>query len=100
MPAPNPFGIDYDETADGHPMVTGELWPSNGLFAGNRRHRLARMRAVLGNLSRGGWCCPECGDPVPICRRADAVYCSRGCRKRAMRARSSAKAGVEGSSFD
>lgn len=87
MPGPDPFGLIYDETPDGRPLVRAEIWAdSRGPFPGNPRHRLARARAVLLNLYRGGWLCPWCGDPVPIWRRADAVYCCEGCRKRARRA--------------
>lgn len=88
MPAPDPFGISYDETPDGRPIVLAEVWPSDGILAqGNKRHRLARAKAVLHKLTRDGWTCPECGGPVPIWRRADAVYCREGCRKRARRGR-------------
>jgi hypothetical protein len=87
MPAPDPHALTYDETPSGHPRVIAEVWPSSGLFAGNRRHRLKRQRAVLLNLQRGGWCCPWCGDHVPLYRRADAVYCREACRKRAAKAR-------------
>jgi endogenous inhibitor of DNA gyrase (YacG/DUF329 family) len=34
---------------------------------------------VLRRLQRNGWICPHCGDPVPLWRRADAVFCSPGC---------------------
>lgn len=88
MPGPDPFALTYNETPDGRPIVTAETDPTSGPFAtGNRRHRLARMRAVLRNLTANGWTCPECGDPVPIWRRADAVYCREACRKRARRKR-------------
>lgn len=88
MPAPDPFGISYDETPDGRPKVVAEIWPSDGVFAqGNRRHRLARATAVLRKLMWNGWTCPECGGHVPLYRRADAVYCCESCRKRAKRHR-------------
>lgn len=48
MPRPDPFALTYSETPDGRPIVTAETDPTSGPFAtGNRRHRLARMRAVL-----------------------------------------------------
>ncbi len=87
MPAPDPFGISYEETADGRPRVLAEVWPSSGLFAGNPRHRSARAKRILRNLNWGGWCCLECGDHVPLYRRADAVYCREACRKKAARHR-------------
>lgn len=90
MPAPDPFGLSYDETPSGQPLVTAEVWPSSGLFASNRRNRLKRLRAVYRLVRRDGWLCLWCKDPVPIYRRADACYCCEGCRKRAARARKAA----------
>lgn len=88
MPALDPFGIHYDATPDGRPKVVAEIWPSDGVFAqGNRRHRLARAKAVLRKLMRNGWTCPECGGHVPLTRRADAVFCREACRKLAKRKR-------------
>jgi hypothetical protein len=87
MPGPDPHGVYYDETPSGKPQVFAEVWPTSGLFAGNRRHRLARFRAVWRNIQCDGWLCLWCLDPVPIYRRADARYCCEGCRKRAARAR-------------
>ena len=87
MPAPDPFGLSYDETPSGQPLVTAEVWPSSGLFASNRRNRLKRLRAVYRLVRRDGWLCLWCKDPVPIYRRADACYCCEGCRKHAARAR-------------
>lgn len=40
-------------------------------------------RKVLFN----NWTCLHCGDPVPLWRRADAGYCTAGCKKRAKYAR-------------
>ena len=93
MPAPDPHGLIYDETQGGQPRVVAELWASSAFFAGNPRHRKARAQRVLGNLQAGGWCCPWCGDFVPIYRRADAVYCREACRKRAAKARRKESAG-------
>ena len=88
MPAPDPFGIEYDETDEGRPAVMASVWPSDGLFGqGNRRNRLARARSVLRKLIWNGWACRQCGDPVPLYKRADAVFCSSGCKKRAKRTR-------------
>ncbi|KFI27763.1 hypothetical protein CN97_00150 [Haematobacter massiliensis] len=88
MPGPDPFGLSYEENEHGRPVVIAEMWTSRlPPFTGCPRTRLARARAVLANLKRDGWTCPRCGRPVPLYRRADAVYCSTGCRKRAMRER-------------
>ena len=55
MPAPDPFGLSYHEKPDGRPVVQCEIWPSSGFLAmGNRRHRLARAKAVLKNLAFTG----------------------------------------------
>ena len=87
MPGPDPLALSYDETPSGAPIVRAEIRPQSGPFAGNRKHRNARALAVLRRLQRNGWACPHCGDPVPLWRRADAVFCSLGCKKRAKRAR-------------
>lgn len=88
MPGPDPHGLIYSEDAQGRPVIVVEVWTSRlPPFSGCRRTRLARARAVLAHLQRDGWTCPQCGDPVPLWRRADAVYCSTGCRKRTMRRR-------------
>lgn len=87
MPAPDPHGVDIG--LDGPLSVLIEVWQ-----AGNRRHRMKRAKCILQNLSRGQWCCPECGDYVPIYRRADAVYCRIGCRKRAARRRKAKRLSV------
>lgn len=89
MPAPDPNGLMYDETATGAPMVRAEIWGSRNrpFFEGNPKHRIARANAVLMRLKRDGWTCRECSDPIPIYRRADARYCCVGCRKRAARLR-------------
>lgn len=88
MPGPEPDGVDCYQTDDGRWHVLTSVWPKSGFWAmGNRKHRLARGKAVLRNLRWGGWCCRECGDAVPLWRRADAVYCSTSCRKRAQRRR-------------
>ena len=89
MPGPDPYALSYDETPNGQPIVTAEVWPSSGLFAGNRRNRTKRLRAVSRSIMRDGWLCLWCREAVPIYRRADACYCSEGCRKRAARARKS-----------
>ena len=88
MPAPDPFGLSYDEHKDGRPIVQCQIWPSSGFMAmGNRRNRMARAKAVLQNLTFAGWTCPECGDHVPMHKRADALYCREACRKQAARRR-------------
>lgn len=87
MPGPDRNGLYYSEAPSGQWCVNAEVWPNSGLFAGNRRNRLKRLRAVDLNIKQGGWLCLWCNEPVPIYRRADACYCCEGCRKRASRAR-------------
>ncbi|MEI4471507.1 hypothetical protein [Frigidibacter sp. MR17.24] len=83
MPGPDPGGVEPSDN-----------WPRGvhvyHFFCGNIRHRNARAKRILQNARWGEWLCLHCGDPVPMWRRADAVYCSTGCRKRAKRARAKA----------
>ena len=94
MPAPDPFGLSYGETATGQPIVMAEIWGSRArpFFEGNPKHRKARAAAVLRRLRCDGWICRDCGEPVPMFRRADADYCREGCRKRAARRRQAERA--------
>jgi hypothetical protein len=80
MPAPDPQGLDIDERPDGSFAIKAEVWPY-----GNRRVRIARLLAIRRNILRHGWKCWQCGDPVALVKRADARFCSEGCRKRAAR---------------
>lgn len=89
MPAPDPNGLTYDETATGAPIVRAEIWGRRNrpFFEGNAKHRIARAKAVLSRLRFDGWACRACKEPIPMYRRADARYCCEGCRKRAARER-------------
>jgi hypothetical protein len=80
MPEPDPFAIWLGDAEPGQISVTFER-PWNG----NLKARKARAVAILRNLQRGNWLCRECGTPVALTKRADAVFCSEGCRKRAAR---------------
>lgn len=97
MPAPDPHGLTYHETASGKPCITAEIWGSRNrpFWEGNPKHRNARAAAVLKRLCIDGWACRECRNPVPLYRRADARYCCERCRKRAARARVKAS-GLQG----
>ncbi|PYF12014.1 hypothetical protein C8J30_102329 [Rhodobacter viridis] len=81
MPAPDPFGI---ELSDEDPRtVLFHTW-----MCGNRKHRRRRAAQINKNLRTPfGWACPVCGEPVPLQRRADAVYCRPSCKKKAKRLR-------------
>ena len=81
MPAPDPWAISIEQSPGGWSVHYDTF-----LLSG-RTQRRARAKRILSNLRRNGWCCAWCGGPVPEFRRADARYCSEGCRKRAARAR-------------
>ena len=88
MPAPDPNALEYSETSDGRPVLHADIPKGPPPFPlGCRRTRIARMRSVMRRLQFDGWTCPGCGDDVPLWRRADAKFCSTGCRKRAARKR-------------
>ena len=88
MPGPDPHGIDL---APGWPEKVSVFvyhfpkWA--GHSGGNRKHRNDRARRVLERLGFQGWLCAWCADPVPLFRRADAIYCCVSCRKKAARSR-------------
>lgn len=82
MPAPDPEGLHLEEYDGGDFNIMCEIWEH-----GNRRNRLARMKAVARNLLRGGWRCWGCREPVPLYKRADARFCSERCRKAQVRER-------------
>ena len=89
MPGPDPNGLYIEEYDNGGFRLTAEIW-----WHGNRRHRVARMLAIKQRLRWGGWKCLCCGEPVPIYKRADARYCSEGCRKAEARARRQNRRGL------
>ena len=80
MPEPDPHGVEPNEN-----------WPRGMLVykwaCGNWKHRQERARRIMWNARHGEWLCRWCGELMPLWRRADAVYCCEGCRKRAGRAR-------------
>jgi hypothetical protein len=82
MPHPDPRALELVAQADGSMTVRAEIWPH-----GNRRHRIARLRAVARNLCFDGWRCLRCRTEIAIFKRADARYCSEQCRKCAARER-------------
>ncbi len=81
MPAPGPFGIEIGYGWPSYIRVLAHSSDATILGGGNRCHRINRAKAILKALARDGWCCPWCCGPVPLFRRADAVFCSEGCRK-------------------
>lgn len=88
MPEPDPYGIELGPDWPERVSVLVYHSLSAAFYGGgNKRHRIDRAKRILSNLRWGGWCCPWCKEPVPLLKRADARYCSEGCRKRAARAR-------------
>ena len=83
MPAPDPSGLYIEEYDDGSSTITCEVW-----WHGNRATRINRMKRITENIRWNGWHCKHCGDPIPLYRRADAIYCRERCRKAAARNRS------------
>ena len=88
MPGPDPRGLEVALYDGGSFLLTAEIWPH-----GNPAARLARMAAVRRRIKRDGWRCQCCGDPVPLFRRADALFCRESCRKRAARQRRKGRMG-------
>ena len=87
MPGPDPDGITLGHHYPRRLSVLVYRSDASILYGGgNMRHRNQRAEIVLKRLARG-WLCHWCNGPVPIYRRADACYCSKGCRKRAARFR-------------
>lgn len=82
MPGPDPEGLEIEERADGSFTISGSVW-----WYGNRRARIARMRAIARQIRFNGWKCRWCSAPIPLWRRADARFCCEGCRKRDARQR-------------
>jgi hypothetical protein len=82
MAGPDPDGVTLGEGWPDRIVVWVEL-----ATTGNRKARVRRAEIILHFLRRGGWLCRWCFCPVPLHRRADAVFCREGCRKRAARQR-------------
>ncbi len=82
MPCTYQFVLDLEEIEDGVLSITAEVW-----YYGNRKTRMDRMYAVSKNIWLNGWVCWQCGEKIPLYRRADARYCWEACRKAAARQR-------------
>ncbi len=82
MPGPDPHALWIDTEAE-RPSVLFQAY----FWTGNNGNRRKRAIAILRRLQRSDWKCRWCGDPLPDWRRADALYCCEGCRKRAARVR-------------
>ena len=87
MPCPDPSGLMIEEYKDGGFTITAEIWAH-----GNRRNRMARMKAVARNIRHGGWRCIGCDRLVPLYKRVDARFCLGKCRKLTARARRAGRA--------
>ena len=80
MPGPDPQAVWIEEDAYGRLLVSYEVF-----LVTNRTARKRRAIRLLRNVSRGGWLCPWCNEPVPHFRRTDARFCGESCRKKAAR---------------
>jgi hypothetical protein len=88
MPEPDPYGIEIGPNYPGQISVLVYHSVAAAFYGGgNKRHRIQRAKRILSNLRCGGWCCIWCREPVLLSKRADAKFCSDGCRKRAARDR-------------
>ena len=88
MPGPDPSGIEYGPDWRNRPSVRVYRTYSNFFGGGNQRHRMDRAKRIAKKLSGWqGWRCLWCCEQIPLYRRADAVFCCEGCRKRAARLR-------------
>lgn len=83
MPGPDPHAFWIDDDDPARPVVSFQ----NYFWTNNRGNRKARAIAILGRLRWRDWVCLWCGETLPDYKRADARYCSEGCRKAAARAR-------------
>ena len=82
MPGPDPHTI-WIEPVIGGSLITYARYLGTGK-AGNRKKRVAMIGE---RLSRSDWICRWCLDPMPIWKRAHALYCLESCRKRVARSR-------------
>lgn len=88
MPGPDPHAVWFEEY-DGRLLASFEPY----FWTGNVGNRKARAIAILKRIAWHDWFCRWCGNDLPEWRRADALYCSEGCRKRAARYRRRARRG-------
>ena len=82
MPGPDPNTL-WIEDCGGRLVVNFQAY----FWTGNVGNRKARASAILRRVQSGDWHCRWCRDDLPEWRRADALYCCEGCRKRARRKR-------------
>ena len=87
MPGPDPLSlwIDHDDSGRGSVYFQRYFWTGQ---AGNRARR---AQSIARRLRAQTWRCLWCRDDLPAWRRADAMYCCEGCRKRATRLRTKCK---------
>lgn len=82
MPGPEPGAVWIEDVEAGRYRAVFEPY-----FYSRSQNRLKRVKTILRRLVARTWRCQWCGDELPDYRRADAVYCREGCRKRAARDR-------------
>jgi hypothetical protein len=79
MPGPDPQSLWIGDTPEDRCSVFFQRYFCTGQ-AGNRAKRAL---SIARRLRAQTWRCLWCRDDLPAWRRADARYCSEGCRKRA-----------------
>ena len=56
-------------------------------WTGKEANRVARVLAIGKRMMQGTWYCRWCADDLNLDKRADTLFCSEGCRKKAARCR-------------
>ncbi len=83
MPGPDANTIWVELKENGGFTAQYEVY----FWTGNKANRMARVIAIGKRMMRGTWRCLQCRDELPQNKRADARFCSEGCRKRSARER-------------
>lgn len=82
MPGPNPFDLWIEETDEGKKLSYYCYF-----WSGKLGHRKQRADVLIKRIRSGDWDCKHCDRPIPIFRRADALYCGLSCKQKAGRKR-------------
>lgn len=83
MPAPDPDRLWIEEAYPGRVLIS-RVTPWGGCPKAGKRRALLLLRACqIGRLNG----CVFCREPIPDHKRADARYCSRSCKARALQMR-------------
>jgi len=82
MPGPDANTIWIERTYQGYHAQFDKYFRT-----GNDANRKARVIAIGKRMIQGTWRCQRCGDDLSQNKRADARFCSEGCRKKSARER-------------